>query len=157
MALTNDDILLPAFYFKVEFTGIAGLTEQYFQEVSGLSWELEVEDLPAGGANDYKIRLPKGLRYPNLMLKRSMYADSKLAKWMEDAIQSYFTNAGAPQPTEAQTDVLITLMNHKGDILIQWQVQQAFPLKWNLAPFNAQESKFVTETFEFGYHSFKRL
>lgn len=157
MALTNDDILLPAFHFRVEFTGISGLSEQFFQEVSGLSWELEVEDLPAGGVNEYTIRLPRRLRYPNLMLKRSMYADTALAKWMGDTIADYFVNPSRKKVPEGITDIMISLLNYDGDVLARWQVKSAFPLKWNLSPFNAMESKFAQEIFEFGYQSFKQL
>jgi phage tail-like protein len=153
----NDDILLPAFYFKVDFSGIDGLTEQFFQEVGGLSWELEVEDLPAGGVNDYAVRLPKRLRYPNLLLKRAMYSDPALVQWMDNAIQAYFTTPPGRVPTEGITNINISLLNYNNDFLARWQVIHAFPLKWNLSPFNAMESKLVVETFEFGYKFFKRL
>ena len=156
MPYTTDDILLPAFRFRVEFTGIPNLKEQFFQEVTGLSWELEVEDLQAGGVNEYSIRLPKRLKYPNLVLKRAMYSDLALAKWMEDAIKDYFITPDDRKP-KGITDIMITLLNYNKDELANWQVVQAFPLKWNLSPFNAMENKFVTETFEFGYQSFKRI
>lgn len=157
MAYTTDDILLPAFRFKVEFTGISNLKEQFFQEVSGLSWELEVEDLPAGGVNAYSIRLPKRLKYPNLVLKRAMYSDLALSQWMENSIQDYFVNPSSGSSPKGITNIVITLLNYDNNELATWQITQAFPLKWNLSPFNAMENKFVTETLEFGYQSFKRL
>ncbi|MCB0575935.1 MAG: phage tail protein [Saprospiraceae bacterium] len=157
MAVSLDDILLSAFNFKVEFSGIPGLKEQYFQEVSGLSWEMEVEDLPAGGVNEYSIRLPRKLRYPNLMLKRAMYSDPALVRWMEASAGAYFVNPTGRKGSEEHTDILISLLNHEYEILVSWQVLQAFPLKWNLSPFNAMDSKLIMETFEFGYKSFKRL
>lgn len=156
MAHSIDDILLPAFRFMVEFTGISNLKEQFFQEVSGLSWELEVEDLQAGGVNEYSIRLPKRLKYPNLVLKRAMYSDLNLAKWMEDSIQDYFISPSERTP-KGITDIMVTLLNYDNSDLARWQVTQAFPLKWNLSPFNAMENKFVIETLEFGYQSFKRI
>jgi phage tail-like protein len=165
MATSNNDFMLTAFNFKVEFTEISDLSEQLFQEVSGLSWEVELEDLPVGGANDYNVRLPRRIRYPNLMLKRAMLPNSALVQWMDNAIQSYFISPANPLSIVAAaqgsggvtTDVIITLMNGNNESLLKWQVFQAFPLKWNLSPFNAMENKYVVESLEFGYQSFKRL
>ena len=60
------------FYFKVEIVGVAGMnedTEQRFQEVSGLSVEIETEELKEGGENRFSYKLPKRAKYPNLVLR----------------------------------------------------------------------------------------
>jgi phage tail-like protein len=168
MAVRNDNMLLNSFNFKVEFKHIPDLAEQQFQEVSGLSWELEVEELPVGGINDYTVRLPKHIRYPsNLILKRAMMTDSALSKWMEDTIQAYFVSSANPTSlvsmvskgnSRKTTDIIISLMNQDNDkSLLRWEVYGAFPMKWNISPFNASENKFVTETLEFGFKYFKRV
>ena len=44
------------FHFKIEFVGVSGAdsdTEQRFQEVSGLSVEIETEELREGGENRF--------------------------------------------------------------------------------------------------------
>ena len=51
-----------AFHFKVEFNGVTGTdndTEQRFQEVSGLSFDIETEELKEGGENRFTWKLPK--------------------------------------------------------------------------------------------------
>ena len=63
------------FHFKVEFIGVDGMntdTEQRFQEVSGLSFEVETEPLREGGENRFEYKLPKRIKYPNLILKRGL-------------------------------------------------------------------------------------
>ena len=63
------------FYFRVEFVGIDGMEddkEQRFQEVSGLSFEVETEELKEGGENRFVYKLPKRTKYPNLVLKRGL-------------------------------------------------------------------------------------
>ncbi len=160
----------PAFSFKVEFPNIpGGPVDTYFQEVSGLSWEVETEDLPVGGINDYAIRLPRRIKYPNLALKRGYALDSPLFNWMEDAIENYFlsnanpfgaaksiTNA-AQGAMGVTTDIIVSLINESNTPIVRWKVHNAYPLKWNLSSFNAMENKYVVETIEFGYFFFKRL
>jgi phage tail-like protein len=160
--LSQNNTLLSAFNFKAVFEEIPDVQEQLFQEISGLSWEVETEDVPIGGVNGYNIRLPKRIRYQNLVFKRSMMTDSALTKWMDETIQNYFISPINPMAVLSvgvplSTNILITLMNGDGEDLVKWQVIQAFPLKWNLAPFNAMENKFVVETLEFGFQSFKRV
>jgi phage tail-like protein len=139
-----------------------------FQEVGGLSWELEMEEVGSGGINDYIPRVPRRIRYPNLVLKRALYRNSPLVTWMSDTIQSYFVSPANPegmitnisnivQGGGKTADIFITLTDSEGNPIIKWEVTQAFPLKWNVSPFNAMESKFVMETLEFGYQSFRRV
>lgn len=170
MASNSINVPPPAFCFKVEFRDLpGGPVDTYFQEVSGLSWEVETEDLPVGGINDYAIRLPRRIKYPNLVLKRGYTTDSPLFDWMERAIENYFvsnanpfgaatTVVNAAQGTfGVTTDIVISLMNESRDPIVRWKVSNAYPLKWNLSSFNAMENKYVVETIEFGYFFFKRL
>jgi phage tail-like protein len=170
MASNNSNIPPPAFCFKVEFLDLPkGTIDTYFQEVSGLSWEVETEDLPVGGINDYAIRLPRRIKYPNLVLKRGYITDSPLFDWMESAIENYFVSNANPFGAAktvinaaqgaigVTTDIVISLMNESRDPILRWKVSNAYPLKWNLSSFNAMENKYVVETIEFGYFFFKRL
>ena len=76
------------FHFKVEFLGISGTstdTEQRFQEVSGLSFEIETEELVEGGENRFAYKLPKRAKYPNLVLKRGLLRGTALLDWLKSA------------------------------------------------------------------------
>src|SRR6476620_11792757 len=82
------------FHFKVEFIGVSGMgsdTEQRFQEVSGLSFEIETEILREGGENRFEYKLHKRAKYPNLVLKRGLLPGSAFLDWFKSAMSTYFT------------------------------------------------------------------
>ncbi len=135
------------FHFKVEFQGIPGLKSQdaFFQEVTGLSRELEVETIKSGGENRFSYKLPTRGQYPNLVLKRGLFLDSGILGWVNDAI----VNLDISPAT-----VLVTLLNEKHQPLQTYQCVNAWPQKWSVDAFNAQESKIVVETMELVYQYF---
>lgn len=144
------------FHFKVEFLGVAGMdgdTEQRFQEVSGLSVEVETEELREGGENRFVYKLPKRAKYPNLVLKRGLLTGTAILNWFKNAMSTYFTVVVYDfQPA----DIIITLMDEAGEAVAIWKVVQAYPLKWSPSPFNAKENSVVVETIELAYQYFER-
>lgn len=131
------------FHFKVEFANIEGEFE--FQSVSGLSVELEFEEIAEGGENRFKHKLPVRTKYPNLVLKRGAKINSGLINWCRDAVENF---------SIAPTDVLISLLNEKHEPLMSWNIVHAWPVKWSMADFNAEESKIAIETIELAYNYF---
>lgn len=134
------------FHFKVEF---ANLKDEYqFQSVSGLSVDLETEEIKEGGENRFKHKLPVRAKYPNLILKRGLVAHSGLIDWCKSAMEGFnFT----------PTDLIIILLNSENEPLLSWNVVQAWPVKWSVGEFNAEESKIVIESLELSYSYFKTL
>ena len=136
--------------------GVAGmnkLEEQSFQDVSGLSFEIETETFAEGGENRFEYKLPKRIKYPNLVLKRGLLTNSALIKWMEGSASTFFNVAVYDfKPS----DVLISLLNESGDPLAVWHVIQAYPIKWNVSNFNANSNELAIETIEFAYQYFER-
>lgn len=138
------------FHFQVVFQGINGVKNQdaFFQEVTGLSCELETETVRSGGGKYIDYKLPKTARYPNLVLKRGLLLDSGLIGWVTNAIENL----------DIQTaTVLVTLLNEKHTPLQTYQCYHAWPQKWSVAEFNAQESRIVVETLELVYQYFRIL
>lgn len=135
------------FHFKVEFQGIPGLQPQdgHFQEVTGLSRELESESVKSGGENRFTYKLPTRAQYPNLVLKRGLLLDSGLLNWVNDAIYNLDIKPAT---------VLVTLLNEKHEPLQTYQCVNAWPIKWSVADFNAQESRIMVETMELFYQYF---
>lgn len=132
-----------AFHFKVEFTNLR--SEYEFQSVSGLSIELETEEIAEGGENRFKHKLPVRTKFPNLVLKRGLLTDSALIRWCRDAVEDYKI---------VPTDLTISLLNEDHEPLMTWNVVHAWPLKWSMPDFNAEESKMVIETIELAYNYF---
>ena len=131
------------FHFRVEFGNIEG--EFQFQSVGGLSVELETEQIAEGGENRFKHKLPVRTKYPNLVLKRGVLVNSELIKWCRKAVEDYDITP---------VNVTISLLNEEHEPLLTWNVVHAYPVKWAVADFNAEESKIVIETIELAYNHF---
>ncbi|MBD8489277.1 phage tail protein [Echinicola sp. CAU 1574] len=132
------------FHFLVEFTDIdTGDNDQRFQSVGGLSVDIETESIIEGGENRFKHKFPVRTKYPNLVLKRGMLLDSKVIKWCKDAIENFIF-----QPS----DITVKLLNEEHQPLHTWKIVHAYPVKWSVEDFNAEESKLVVETIELSYN-----
>lgn len=134
------------FHFLVEFGNQKD--EFQFQSVSGLNVDLETEEIAEGGENRFKHKLPVRTKYPNLVLKRGLVVNSALIDWCKTAVEDFnFT----------PTDIIIKLLNEENQPLITWNVVHAYPVKWAIGDFSAEESKIVIETIELSYSYFKTL
>jgi len=133
------------FHFRVEFVNIGNDNDIRFQSVGGLNVEYDVESFKEGGENRFEHKLPVRTKYPDLSLKRGMLTDSKVIKWCLDAFQNRIF-----QPAE----VNVTLLNEKHQPLKTWQIHRAWPKKWSVSDFNAQENSVVVETLELSYSHF---
>lgn len=145
-----------AFHFKVEFIGVDGMeadTEHHFQEINGLSFEVETEDFKEGGENRFSYKLPKRIRYPNLVLKRGLLKGTALLAWFKSAISTYFT---VVVYDFKPADIMITLLDEAGQPAAIWNVVQAYPLKWSVSDFKSTENAIVVETIELAYQYFER-
>ncbi|KAA2239279.1 phage tail protein [Chitinophaga agrisoli] len=143
------------FYFRVEFLGVTDDdTEQRFQEVSGLSVEVETEELREGGENRFVYKLPKRAKYPNLVLKRGLLKSTALQNWLDDALRTYFT---VVIYSFKPADMIITLLDESGAQVAIWKVVQAYPVKWSTADLRATENAVLVETIELAYQYFERV
>ncbi|MEP7109460.1 MAG: phage tail protein [Ferruginibacter sp.] len=133
------------FHFKVEFVNIGNGNDVRFQTVSGLNVEYDIEQFKEGGENRYEHKLPVRAKYPDLSLKRGLLADSKVIKWCLDALQNRDF-----QPAQ----INVSLMNENHDPLKTWQIFNAWPRKWSVSDFNAQENSVVVESLEICYSYF---
>lgn len=140
------------FYFRVEFNDIDGVgpksVDTNFQEVSGLTVELEVEKYQEGGVNDFQHPLPKPVKYPNLVLKRGFLPDSKLVDWLTKATDQFIIEPKG---------VNVALLNPQGEVLMGWEFTGAWPLKWEISGFNAMDNSLVVESIELTYQKFRRV
>ncbi len=138
------------FHFRVEF-GLSGIGDRdsRFQEVSGLSAELGTEELQEGGENRFVHRLPTLPKYGSLVLKRGLLTDSGLIRWLTDAVENF---------SFEPTTVNVTLLNEQHEPLgFTYSFVRAWPVKWTVSDFKAQESGLVVETLELSYSYFKRV
>ena len=141
-----------AFYFKVMFGGAQETTDTSFQEVSGISSEVEVESLVEGGENRFVYQLPKGIKHPNLELKRGIAPkDSTLVKWCIDVMEGDFVKA---IETKA---VRVFLMNEDKKPIRGWLFDAAYPVKWEIESFGSTKNEVAIEKIVLNYNFSKRI
>jgi phage tail-like protein len=138
-----------AFHFKVEI-GLDSLHENdvRFQEVSGLSRELGVEQVAEGGENRFEHRLPARGKFGNLVLKRGLLTESGVITWIKNAIENFEFKPA---------DVLVTLLDEEHKPLASWSFVAAWPVKWSLGAFDAKKNEVVVETLELAYRYFTKV
>jgi phage tail-like protein len=133
------------FHFKVEFVGLGNDNDVRFQSVSGLSVEYDVETFKEGGENRFDHKLPGRTKYPDLSLKRGLLTESAVIRWCLEAFQNRVFEPRS---------VNVTLLNEEHQPLKTWRVVRAWPKKWAVSDFNAQENSIVVETLELSYSHF---
>ncbi|MEO7045959.1 MAG: phage tail protein [Ferruginibacter sp.] len=137
------------FHFLVVFEMFSQLPfDTYFQEVSGLSLEVDYETYSAGGKNAFSYKLPLRPTYNDLVLKRGYTMVSGVSAWMIDAFENF---------NYRHTNLIISLLDANHVPVSSWYVVNALPKKWDLSPFNAEESSIVIESMTFQYDYFKTL
>ena len=135
------------FHFKIIIPNKGSDDDIKFQEVGGLTAEMGVEELVAGGENRFTYRLPTRAKYNNLVLKRGMLKNSKLIAWFKSSIENFEFEP---------VDISVHLLNEELKVINSWNVIQAYPVKWVVSDFNANNNSLVIETIEIAYQYFTR-
>ena len=147
-----------SFFFDVVFNGAdfgGDAVETRFQSVTGLSVDMQTETIKEGGENRFEHVLPVRTKYTPLVLKRGLVTDSKMVKWCMDALVNFQF-----QPV----DLLVHLLHVNRPIeqlpatppvpLMTWNVINAWPKKWSVSDFNAEQNAITIETLELNYSYF---
>lgn len=140
------------FHFIVRFEGLLikypGIPDLGFQEVTGLNVEIGVEEFREGGENRYAHRMPNPVSYPNLVMKRGMLIGSQLMQWFTESVEGFMFEP---------TDLTVVLLNPDHVPLQAWNFINAWPVKWSIEGFNAQENQLMIENIEFAYQYYRRI
>jgi phage tail-like protein len=123
-----------------------------FMECKGLVVELEIEEIQEGGENQFVHKLPKGLKWPNITLKRGVTETNDLFEWMEESSGIKFSANGSRLRRRTGR---VSLVNAAGETLRTWEFDGAIPVKWTGPEFNASTNAVATETLEIAHHGFK--
>jgi phage tail-like protein len=135
-----------SFYYQVSFNGIGdNAIDTRFQSVSGLSAEVKTETYKEGGENRFEHVLPVRSSYSDITLKRGLATDSKLIKWFTDTFDTM-------QVQPVTIDIM--LLNEEGEPLVSWNLVHAWPKKWSISDFDAEQNAIAIETLELHYRTF---
>jgi len=138
---------LPGFYFQLSLDGSnKDNIDAAFQEVSGIAMQMETTPLKEGGQNFVSRKLSGYTTYENLELKRGMSAmNSKLTTWCFDTFGHNSNGTIDPKAINIQ------LLNEKREPMISWNFKDAYPIKWQVSGFDAQNSKILIESISLAY------
>ena len=144
------DYQLPvAFYFKVIIDKVG--TPLSFKEVSGLTTEMELENIQEGGANNYEYKLPKNLKHGNLVLKRALQpTKNQDVLWIKHIMEGDFIQPIVPR------NIQIQLMDSDGKPIYTWLCTKAYPVKWDVEPLDSEKNSILIESIEFAYQTLIR-
>ena len=134
------------FRFIVE---IDGIYSGGFQEVSGLSVEMEVESHEEGGVNDYVHKLPKRVKYSDLSFKKGLLDLNATRDWFLGIA------AGKSVVRKSGSIRLIDRSDNK-KVLHSWDFFDAYPIKWEVSGINAGTAGVVTENIVLAHHGLKK-
>lgn len=146
----SSNLPIVGFHFSVAFELFPQHSiDTKFQNVTGLKATVEMEPYKEGGQNRFTHHLPLQSSYQDLVLKRSLTSDvSGLSQWCMNTIENF---------NFKPVNLLISLLNEKGNPLKSWYVFHAIPLSIEYADFNSEESQIVIETITLKYNFFKEI
>lgn len=134
-----------SFYFELSFPG----EDAAFQEVSGISKELSLEEIVCGGENRFKYRLPTVATSQNLVLKRALVPlGSPLVYWCASCIDLGLSSSITTFP------VILSLLDATGMPCMVWTFYNAYPVKYSISDLKSQENGIVIESIELAYTYF---
>lgn len=141
-----------AYSFRVVFAENGMKDETSFQEVSGIGGEMQVEEVTEGGETRFVHRLPTGVKYKPLVLKRGVApASSALATWCRSTLEGGLGRQILTAPLS------VYLLDEQGDPLRAWLFANAYPTQWEIGNFDAMNNAVAIETITLSYTYCTRL
>ncbi|MDB5137804.1 MAG: conserved hypothetical phage tail region protein [Mucilaginibacter sp.] len=143
------DYPFTGFHFLVSFEIVPALPNDLrFQEVTGLTVDVDMDTYNEGGENRFVHRLPSRSRYSDLVLKRGMTIASGVTAWCQDSIENFNY-----QPI----NMLVSLLDEQHLPVSSWYVVNAIPMRYDISTFNAEQSEIVIESMTLRYEYYKSM
>lgn len=127
---------------------VPNLLDIRFQRVSGISAEIQTDEIREGGENLFRHRLPNQMSYGNLVLERGMIIGSILNVEFNLAMSTLSFQPG---------NVLVILLNADSIPIASWLFQDTYPVKWSVSDLDANQNSVVIDTMELAYTRFQSL
>ena len=138
----NDPLLTHRFLLEIDGINVGGFTE-----VTGLSVETEVETIREGGLNSHEHKLPKGIKYTNLSLKRGIGYTTLLWDWYQETVKGNFERKNGT----------IYIVDEVGDYGLGWNFMEALPVKWDGPALSATANAVAIETLTLIHNGIQKV
>jgi phage tail-like protein len=156
---------IPAYLFFVELSGVF---VALFTECSGLGIEREVKEIKEGGVNNYTHKLPGRVKFGNITLKRGISLSRALWDWMAQGRHNFKVRRlnfsivqGAPGhnlttaiagAVGGAPDALMSLAGQGFGKVKHWDIEDAYPVSWELSDLSTSSGETAIETIEIAHH-----
>jgi len=118
-----------------------------FQECTGLTMEVEIQEYVEGGSNEFVYKLPGRVKYPNITLKRGVTDNTQFANWRP--------KIEGGKITVERKNISIILFSHSGETVKTWEVTEAFPVKWTGPEMRASSMDVAIESLELAHEGWR--
>ena len=143
---SNDPPLTGRFTLTVD-----GLVIGNFTEISGLGVQIEVEELVEGGENQFTHKLPRHMKWQNIVFKSGVTNSDELFRWLADCSGHGFEAKGNQLKPRTAT---ISVLSAAGEPVRSWSLEGAFPVKWTGPRLAASSRDLAVEELEVCHHGF---
>ena len=123
---------------------IDGIASAFFKSVSGLDAEVEVIELRS--IEELVTRkLPGRVRFSNVRLERGLTTSRDLFDWWAAVLDGAVDRRG----------VAIMLLDDGRRPVLRWELQQAWPVKWEIAELDAAKNEVAIESLTLCHEGFR--
>jgi phage tail-like protein len=141
----------PPFVGKFVFE-VGGTTIGAFTEVTGLSVQIDVEEVPEGGQNAFTHKLLGRMKWPNLVLKRGLTDTDALFAWLSECSGEGLAGKGNKvTPRNGK----ISVLDAAGKPVRTWEFTGAKPVKWSGPKLAASSRELAVEELEVCHSGFR--
>ncbi len=132
--------------FRVEIDGIQIAS---FAEATIPDSTTDVTDYREGTDLPFQRKLSGLTKYGNITLKRGLTDSMDLYNW-----KKLVEDSGA---ITARKNISLILIDEEGSDKAQWDINEAWPTKYDSSDFSAKANDVVIETFEIVHEGVKRI
>jgi phage tail-like protein len=134
---------------KFQFSVKIGEQEAYFQEVTGLSAEIQQIEYRSGNSKEFStVKMPGIKKYGNITLKKGIFKDDKgFGELYQKVVMNSF---------ERKT-ITISLLDENNKVTMSWKLANAFPSKITVTDMKTNANELAVETMELAHEGLTLL
>lgn len=121
---------------------VGGDVAGMFMEVSGLSLETNIQQVPEGGVNDFVHKLPGRTSVGNITLKRGVTRTALLYYWYLGFVSGMLFQ---------RQHVSVILFDPLGIPQRTWEFRNAYPVRWTGPTLESGSTQVAVESFELAH------
>jgi phage tail-like protein len=132
--------------FVVTMSGKSEYDLGSWTKVDGLDVTWKVAEYRTGDGGNDRLYFPGNTEYSNIKLHRAVSDETKkVRKWLDD-------NSWKAELFVGKVELFTSL--HSDGPIVDWELRDVMPVKWNVGGFDASASAVSIETLELAHRGF---